>query len=258
MISPDQIKKVAQEIEPSVKPEWFQAYMEGNMRLPQAFFGISIFVLNSILSDEVPEMDRYITSELSRDQIQKMKDMMHSAHAQNHIPAATQDKSSEIGKKIEAEGGNLSNKTMIEFPDNKLVHLWEDTVRSTTQLLNSFIKANNGSSFVISHPRQENRIIYSKQDLESSMHNIDILKKLRSAFSLAVEALRSEKGKQLSATYRDVFNLRKHGQPNIETSDYFVYLNDKSRDARRAVLNFIDEYIKEKDPDLPSIIDSIT
>lgn len=68
---------------PKVHPtaEQFDAYVEGNMRLPQTGFGIAVLLAREVAKGSPSDLERFMTTKLSDEQMEYIRTAMNRAHA---------------------------------------------------------------------------------------------------------------------------------------------------------------------------------
>lgn len=239
-----EIKK-EQEAESSIKPEWFDAYLEGNLRVPQTGLGVAMFLLDAFFKDNQPDIDRLRESNFSSSQFERVKNAMHAAHAVKHIPAGIEGRPIEkIINKIENESPDktFGHLDAIRFNDNRLQALWGIFVNKTLYFLKELISRKIGRNLDIHQLK-----------LQLSQ-NPNLIPELRLIFSSAIEALKSDEGKRLAAAYRDNFDLKKHGQPPTDSSGkkgYYGYLQTKADESKRGLVEFVFKYVSDRNQDWP-------
>ena len=237
--------KQEQEIESSIKPEWFDAYLEGNMRVPQIGFGVTMFLLNAFFRDNQPDITRLHESSFSQNQLEKVKDAMHTAHSFKHIPAGIKGRPIEqIIEKIKNESSDktFGHSDAIFFNNDRFKVLWGTFVNRSLYFLKEVVSKRVGRNLNIENLK-----------LEFSQ-NPNLIPELRLIFSSAVEALRSDEGKRLTLAYRDNFDLKKHGQPPTDllgSRSYYNYLQEKATESKKALFEFVFKYVADRNPDWP-------
>lgn len=242
---PQSKSKQEQEIESSIKPEWFDAYLEGNMRLPQTGFGVVMFLMNAFLQDDQPDINRLHESRFNQNQLEKVIDAMHTAHSSKHIPVGIAGRPIEhLIEKIKSESPDktFNHSDAISFDNYRLQVLWGVFVNASLYFLKEIVSKKIGRDLSI-------------KDLKSEFsQNPNLIPELRLIFSSAVSALRNDEGKRLAVAYRDNFDLKKHGQPpsdSLGTRSYVMYLQDKAKESRKTIIEFVFKYISDRNPDWP-------
>lgn len=215
------------------------------MRLPQTGFGVVMFLMNAFLQDDQPDINRLSESNFSQNQLEKVIDAMHTAHASKHIPAGIKGQPIEqIIEKIENEssGKTFGHSDAIRFDNDRVQALWGVFVNQTLNFLKEIVSKRIGHDLGM-----------GRLKLEFSQ-NPNLIPELRLIFSSAAEALRSDEGKRLATAYRDNFDLKKHGQPQTDLSgrrNYYEYLQKKAGESRKAIIEFTFKYITARNPDWP-------
>lgn len=237
--------KQEKEIESSIKPEWFDAYLEGNLKVPQSSLGVTIFLLNAFFRDDQPDIDRLHESSFSLSQLERVRNTMHGAHAAKHIPAGIEGRPIEkIIEKIENESPDktFGHSDAIRFDDERLQALWGAFVQNSLYFLKEIVSKKIGRDLSIDQLKFQ------------LFQNPNLISELRLILSSTVESLRSEEGKRLTAAYRDNFDLKKHGQPSTDSSGkkrYYEYLREKAKESKKTLLEFVFKYISDRNPDWP-------
>jgi len=230
-----------------VKDEWFDAYMEGNMRVPQTDLGIILFMLYGLLKDGHPDMSLFMQSELTIEQLQKMRDGMNAAHGHKRIPNRTVDQIDAAVKEIKNQSGKEYSKEDFQVTDQRLIDLYKLFQQKTEAFIRLIVEQK--TSKVLPSPK-----------LHKMINSPELLKTLREWSELAIEALRSKEGRNLAGVYRDNFDLKKYGQPDLtfgSKDELFSHLRSKANESKRALKAYVVQYIKNKKPELAKFADLI-
>lgn len=236
---------------PNPEKEWFDSYLEGNMRVPQTGFGIELFVLNTVLKSGDGKLNKLIKSKISPEQLKRMREAMNAAHAAKHIPNRSSEEIHKAVGEIKQASGKIYQPNPFEVTDDRLSLLWDGFKFRTLRLIGRIILGAGKKIEQNDETSDRNEVILFLNT------NPEILETIKKLASLGIEALRSEEGKKLASEYRDNFNLKKHGQPPTpgdSSFELFEHLSQKAENSRKALVNYIAKYITGNNTDLASFI----
>jgi len=159
-----------------VKPSWLRAEIEGNYLIPQVDTGINIFVTNAVVNDPEFNLEDFVNSQLSDEQVKRFFEFVASKHSKYDI------------------------KTIPE-PD-QLVQMWQDVKIAITQLLFLFKDLANKSEVAIRPDREvlnQGSLIEMSEYFNEPTFQVRLLKSLVQHWELS---LKSEEAKELAKNYR--------------------------------------------------------
>ncbi len=134
------ISQPEKEEAPSPNNSWFDAYLEGNMRVPQTSFGIELFLLDAVLKSEEFAIDKFKKSRLAPEQLKRMRDAMNSAHSLRNIPSRSSEKVHQATEQIKAETGKSYHPSKFKVKDSDLEKLWENLASEALSLAGRILK----------------------------------------------------------------------------------------------------------------------
>lgn len=204
-----------QEREPVyAKEEWFEAELEGNLRVPQTYLGIGAFLTEALLRDESPDFDGFLESKLSEEQLARFRNAMNSAHKSRNIPVGSRDEIKSILRSITEQRGGEEPPFRLSVSDKMLHEIWGEAKASVLHgilnILNNLPETSE--SDVINHDAEDG-FTQLKERLRADSTRAGVHK----AAQEAVDAFRSEEGRELAEKYRSFFQFKNREYPSGRT-----------------------------------------
>ncbi len=112
------------------KDKWVDAWLEGNVLLPQLSLCIKVFLLASLLEDEIGDLDAIYRSELSPQQLDNAANIMNGHHRAHSVKAVTADYHEQLLGKGKATGENA-------ILSDRIQKIWEKGIKLAVDILYS-------------------------------------------------------------------------------------------------------------------------
>jgi len=123
-----------------IAQQCFDAYIEGNLRIPQNLVGGAIFLADTLMKDKLSNLPLFADYTLSREQVEKVKTIMNRAHAKHGVHVATEEGKEVVEATIRKghENDILEGKEIGIVTEKRLAELWLDFKIATFWMISAF------------------------------------------------------------------------------------------------------------------------
>ncbi len=198
-----------------VPKEYFDAYKEGNLFLPNRDLAIATFIAEAAVSDPTFTPRTFAKMEWSQDQFDTVKERMNVAHTARHIPAATSDHLPRTIEVIKAAHGMDLNVADISnsIPEEKIRDLWPREQYATARFLGVLAGLSDGNRAKLATLPFASCLRIITPSLTLRLSDPEVFEHVRNVVTSFAATLRSKEGQDLAREVRETMDNRVHGIP---------------------------------------------
>lgn len=198
-----------------VPKEYFDAYIEGNLFLPNRDLGIATFIAEVAVSDPTFTPRTFAKMQWSKDQFDTVKERMNIAHTARHIPAATPDQLPHTIETIKTAHGVDMNVVDISnsIPEGKIRELWPREQYATARLLGVLAGLPDGNRGIFGKLPFASCLRLITPSLSRRLSDPEVFNHVRDVIISFAETLRSKEGQDLAREVRETMDNRIQGIP---------------------------------------------
>lgn len=219
-----------------VQPEdtYIDAYLEGNLRLPQSNLGMAITVARTLVNDPKMDASSFLNATLSPEHISRLKVAMSGAHTAHRVDVFT---AAEATRRRQ-EGADIP--AHREVPDKRFQELWSDVQVGTVLLIAAALgfkgAAEKDDEGIDPENNGETLLPYVQfiNEKLQDPQNRAYVKMLVGSFQ---KTLLSERGRELAKEWRDSVGFRYRPQPLDDEER--TSREHESLDVRREMTNIL-------------------
>ncbi len=213
---------------------YIDAYLEGNLRLPQSNLGMAVTVARTLVNDPNMDISSFLETSLSPQHVSRLKAAMNSAHTAHRVDFFTETEAArrrEVGADIPAHR---------EVPDKRFQELWSDVQGGTVLLIAAalgFKGATKTDDEGIDPEKRGGTLLPYVQFINEKLQdpqNRAYVKMLTGSFQ---KTLLSERGRELAKEWRDSVGFRYKPRP-LDDEERTQREYD-SLDVRREMTNIL-------------------